>query len=210
MANFTEFINSLSAQTGLNKSVIAAWVSREQGVNNNVLGVTSSSLKSPSNTHGLVSYPSQTAGATATANLLKSSSQYSGIIASASGTPQQQALAIAQSPWHLGGQGLKAAGGTDPYYYKGFVQAGILSGAMPLGDAAATGGNALNRSVAAATTTPSNTTGTASAAGGNVFGIDLMSPVYFIGVILAATVFILVGGIIILKPKLPAVPPIPV
>src|ERR1035437_4854184 len=118
MADFTVFINNLSALTGLDKSVVAAWVSMEQGVNNNVLGITSASAKTASNTHGLLSFTNQAAAASATANLLKTSSNYTGIIASTSGSPSQQALAIAKSPWHLGAAGVKAAGGVDPYYHK--------------------------------------------------------------------------------------------
>ena len=120
MANYSEFINRLSSQTGLHTDVLAAWVNREKGINNNILGVTSGG--------SLVKYPSQTAAADATAALLMRSSNYAGIRASLQGTSEQQALAIAQSPWRLGGSGLAKQGGTDPYYYKGFVEAGILAG----------------------------------------------------------------------------------
>lgn len=127
MTDFATFVNELHAKTGLDIGVINAWVAREQGVYpGNVLGITSAAAKTKSNPYGLVSYSNQVAGADATANLLQSSSYYRGIIASATGTPQEQALAIAQSPWHLGAMGLQKAGGTDPYYYAGFVQAGIL------------------------------------------------------------------------------------
>jgi len=128
MTDFSVFINTLSGLTGLDKSVVAAWVKMEQGVNNNVLGITSSSAKTTANPHGLLSFANQTAAAEATANLLKTSPNYKGIMASTGGTPAQQAMAIAQSPWHLGGAGLKAAGGTDPYYLAGFVKAGLLTG----------------------------------------------------------------------------------
>ena len=120
MANYSEFVNRLSALTGLNKDVLNAWASRENGVNNNILGVTSGG--------SLVKYPSQTAAAEATAKLIQTSPNYAGIRASEGKTSQQQALAIAQSPWRLGGTGIKLAGGTDPYYYAGFVDAGILAG----------------------------------------------------------------------------------
>lgn len=120
MADYSEFVNRLSALTNLNKDVLNAWVGREKGVNNNILGVTSGG--------SLVKYPSQTAAAEATARLIQTSPNYAGIRASEGKTSQQQALAIAQSPWRLGGTGIKLAGGTDPYYYKGFVEAGILAG----------------------------------------------------------------------------------
>lgn len=214
--NFTEFINSLASQTGLSANVIAAWVSREQGVHNNVLGVTSASAKTASNPAGLLSFSSQTAGATATANLLKSSSMYSGIISSASGTQQQQAMAISQSPWHLGGSGLKAAGGTDPYYFAGFVKAGILSGtpSAPGGGTASTSKTLTSGLLSGLTgagsgnpgLNPNPTAGLPNAS--NVLGVDLTSPLYTIGVLLIAAVLILVGGIIILKPKMPSALPI--
>ena len=133
MANYTEFINELSAKTGLNKQVLGVWVSMEQGVNNNILGIRSASGP-------LMKFPSQTAAADATAKLLQSSSLYAGIRASESGTPAQQALAIVKSPWHLGPRGVALEPNKmDPYYLKGFVSAGFLSNsgnsALPSGGA---------------------------------------------------------------------------
>ena len=123
MATYTEFINELSAKTGLHVDVITAWVNLEKGVNNNILGIRSSAGP-------LMTFPSQKAAADATAAILqnKSSSLYAGIRASESGTSAQQALAIAKSPWHLGPGGLAQAGGVDPYYLSGFIRAGLLAG----------------------------------------------------------------------------------
>lgn len=114
---------------GLNIDVARAWVQREVGAYNN-LGI----MDSPGNPHQFAT-PQQ--GAKAAADLIKRSNNYAGIRTSLQGTPAQQALAIAQSPWRLGPSGLRAQGGTDPYYYKGFVQAGILSGntSIPSGGA---------------------------------------------------------------------------
>jgi hypothetical protein len=117
--DFSVFITKFSALTGLNPTVVKAWISMEQGVNNNVLGVTS-------NGH-LLTYPDQNTAAIATARLINTSSLYSGIRASTSGSLAQQAMAIAQSPWHLGSAGLAKAGGTDPYYLGGFIRAGLLT-----------------------------------------------------------------------------------
>lgn len=197
MGKYDEFINRLSALTGLHTDVLTAWVQREQGVNNNILGITSASARTPSNPHGLLSFPSQTAAANATAAILKSSPMYSGIIASASGSSQQQALAIAQSPWHLGPAGLRAAGGTDPYYYTGFVRAGILSGPTPTtqgGQTKADGGGGLNLNPVDAVTGAVN----------NAFGevaTALSTPLYFIGIVLIGITIMAIGGLIVLKPS---------
>lgn len=130
MADYSVFINRLSELTGLRKDVLAAWVQREQGTHpGNVLGVTSRALRTPSNPHGLVNYANQREGAEATARLIQSSPNYAGIRASAGGTSAQQALAIAKSPWRLGPSGVRAQPNQiDPYYFRGFVQAGILGG----------------------------------------------------------------------------------
>ena len=202
MGKYDEFINQLHAQTGLDIRVITAWVGRENGVNNNVLGITSASAKTSSNPAGLVKFQSQTAAANATATLLKVSPNYAGIRATFSGTPQQQALAIAQSPWRLGGSGLHSVGGTDPYYYAGFVQAGILSGN-------ATAGYWNNRSTGS-TTPPSSGGGidlnpvdavnnAVNAAAKNV-GDAFATPVYFLGIVFIGIALLIVGGLIILKP----------
>jgi hypothetical protein len=108
----------------------------EQGVNNNVLGMTDTALKTKDNPHGLYSYANQTTAADATANRLKTLPYYKGIIASTGGTPSQQALAITTSPWHSGKSGV-----VDPYYLKGFVKAGLLTstaGATPSSNPPAT------------------------------------------------------------------------
>jgi hypothetical protein len=203
MAKFDEFINALHAQTGLNVDVIRAWVGMEQGVNNNVLGLTSGS---PSK---LMTFSSQTAAATATANALKSSNYYTGIINSVGKNSAVQALAIAQSPWHLGPGGLAKAGGTDPYYFKGFVRTGLISGGTVVG------GQPVPTPVSTTPTPTSSTSTTHSNT--NVLNtpwgtLDFAAPFYYIGIIGLALVLILVGGIITLKGKvsMPTVIPIPV
>lgn len=122
MADHTAFVNELAAKTGLNKTVLSVWANLENGVNNNILGI-----RSPSGP--LMRFSSQVQAADYTAQFLKSHSFYSGILSSASGTPAQQALAIAKSPWNLGVAGTKAAGGASPYYLKGFIRAGLLTSA---------------------------------------------------------------------------------
>lgn len=198
MANFTEFINELHDRTGLNVDVISAWVSREQGVNNNVLGITSG--------RKLLTFPSQKAAADATANLLQRSSNYSGIIASVGGTSQQQALAIAQSPWRLGGTGLKNVGGTDPYYLAGFVKAGILSNSSTPSGGASTPLTLSPNQLAIKKAIQDTSNATAEGYGNPLktltgINIDLSGPILFIGVILVGITLIATGGLISLKGK---------
>ena len=214
MGKFDEFINQLSAQTGLHKDVIAAWVQREQGVNNNVLGITSNSAKTAQNPHGLATFKSQTAAANATATLLQVSSNYAGIRATYGGTSQEQALAIAQSPWHLGATGLKNAGGTDPYYYNGFVQAGILKGSAPT-----TGINKPKQGKATDATSTGGTTGginidpvgavnDALTAPLKAVSDALASPLYFLGIVGIGATLLLVGGLILAKPAIEKAAPL--
>lgn len=170
------FANTLSSLTGLNVSVIDAWARAENGANNNILGVTSNGK--------LNIYPNQQAAAIDTAARLKSSSYYKGIMASTGGSPSQQALAIAQSPWRLGPTGLKNVGGTDPYYAKIFKSAGLLTG---------TGGIT---SVGSSITDP-----VTSAAGTALTGLAAAAstPFIFIGIVIIAGVFVLLGGLVMLK-----------
>lgn len=151
MTDHSVFVNELSALTGLDKGVLTEWANLENGVNNNILGVTSGGV--------LKTYSSQTAAAQDTAALLKSSPNYKNIIASTSGSPAQQALAIAQSPWRLGPTGLKNQGGTDPYYLKGFIGAGILTGS-------------------AGTTPPPTTTGGSSSGSSSNLATQLVNAVF--------------------------------
>ena len=202
MANrFQPFIDRLSSQTGLDKSVVAAWVKMEQGVNNNVLGITSASAKTPSNTHGLLKFSSQSAAADATAALLKRSSNYRGIVASFGQSPSAQAEAIARSPWHLGGAGTKAAGGASPYYWKGFVSAGLLSSddkPVKPGGGASTPTTTVWQDV-------SKTAKENADSAPLGLDIDLSSPFFFIGIIIVGAVLILSGALVTLKGKAPTV-----
>ncbi len=203
MADFTEFINRLSEKTGLHTDVVRAWVSREQGVNNNVLGLTSASAKTPSNTHGLLRFSSQTAGADATAAMILGSANYAGIRASLGGSSQDQAIAISKSPWRLGPTGVKNAGGFDAYYLAGFVKAGILSTSdKPSGGA--------STPITPSPNGPLDIVGDAVGSLNPIGGLDLNAPFFFIGIILIATVLVLVGGLVTLKGKTPEVMPIPV
>ncbi len=141
-AKYAEFVNKLSSLTGLHTDVLYAWVAREQGVNNNILGLTyqkGSSVAVGQYIHGntyLGKFPSQTAAAVETARWINTLPQYKPIKATAGGTSAQQALAIAQSPWHK----RPPAGGVDPYYYAGFVKAGILTGPASVAASKPSGG----------------------------------------------------------------------
>lgn len=110
------FAKALAADTGLSYQASLAWASAEVGPLNN-LGIMNGSQPA--------SFATPEAGAAAAAQLINSSSYYAGIRASTKGTVQDQLLAIAQSPWHLGPSGLAAAGGTDPYYVKVFQNFGL-------------------------------------------------------------------------------------
>lgn len=139
VTNYTEFITTLSSATGLDKSVLAAWIGRENGAYNNALGLTYQRGSSVpvgqyigKDTY-LGSFTSQSQAATETARWLNTFPQYAGIRnAAKSGTPAQQALAIANSPWRTGGSG------TDQYYLQGFIDAGILGANASPGGGAST------------------------------------------------------------------------
>jgi hypothetical protein len=91
------------AAAGLHLDVAHAWVTAEQGDDNNMVGVT---YTDASGQH-LYQYPSLTAGAQAAAHLI-ATGPYAGIRAAlATGDSQRQAQAIIASPWN------------HPYYSNG-------------------------------------------------------------------------------------------
>lgn len=124
-ANQVAFAKALTRELpGLNYTVALAWTTAEVGSNNN-LGI----MRGPGKP---ASYATPEQGAAAAAALIRTSPYYSGIMASlAGGSPQQQAMAIAQSPWHLGPTGLRNAGGTDPYYARIFSGFGFTFPSTP-------------------------------------------------------------------------------
>lgn len=201
MASYAPFVAELHAQTGLDTKVLNAWASAENGVNNNILGVTSGG--------SLMKFSTQKQAADYTANLLKSSNYYSGIIASANQSVAAQAMAIAQSPWHLGPSGLAAQGGTDPYYMRIFRGAGIVTGGSasttpsssdPIGTAAGIVGNMTGvggvvGAVQGAASGATDPVSQATAAIGNA----LATPVYFIGIILIGITVLIIGGFLVAK-----------
>jgi hypothetical protein len=103
---------------GMHSDVARAWVTCEQGANNNVFGLTHADGT-------LMVFPSITAGVKAAAAHLKADPLYAPIIASLKGSAQQQAHAIVHSPWHLGPDGLAKTGGIDPYYARIFRDCGV-------------------------------------------------------------------------------------
>ena len=110
-ARLDQFARALAADTGLSYDAAHAWAQAEVGPLNN-LGIMNGSQPA--------SYATPQQGAAAAADLINSSPYYAGIRASTKGTTDQQLVAIAQSPWHLGPTGLAKAGGTDPYYARIF------------------------------------------------------------------------------------------
>ena len=177
-ANHTAFINDLVALTGLNKAVVTEWATLENGVNNNVLGVTNGGV--------LATYATPAAGAQATANRLKTLSYYKGIMSSTGSSPAVQALAIAKSPW-IGHAGLTYS----PYYLAGFARAGLLNG-LPSNPGTTTGNTS---------GTPATTTTSSSSSGGilGALATAASTPFIFIGIIIIAAVFVLLGGLVMLK-----------
>jgi len=99
---------------GLTREAAAVWVRSEQGVNNNVLGVTDGRGH-------LFSYPTLVAGATAAAALFNNSSYYVRARRDVAGSsdPGAQLRAIAASPWNGG------------HYRRSTVFAPYLQGARP-------------------------------------------------------------------------------
>lgn len=94
---------------GMHYRVARAWVTAEQGGNNNIFGVTVGGV--------LQRYSSLDRGARAAATRIKTLAMYRPILVSTrGGTHRQQATAICRSPWRLGPAGLKRVGGQDPYY----------------------------------------------------------------------------------------------
>lgn len=97
-----QFAADVSSATGLAPSVLATWIGAESG-----WGTT----KPGSNYLNIgpgVTYPTVTQAAAATASLITSSPNYTGIVSAAkSGDPAAQIAAIEASPWdtsHYGGQ----------------------------------------------------------------------------------------------------------
>lgn len=179
-ADHTAFINDLVSLTGLNKAVVTEWATLENGVNNNVLGVTNGGV--------LATYATPAEGAAATANRLKTLSDYKGIMSSTGSSPAVQALEIAKSPW-IGHAGLTYS----PYYLAGFARAGLLNG-LPSNPGTTTGNTS---------GTPATTTSTpASSSSGGILGAlaqAASTPFIFIGIIIMAAVFVLLGGLVMLK-----------
>ena len=182
---------------GLNYNVATTWITAEKGVNGNVLGVTYNN----STGQHLYTYGSQEAGLQAAVGLLHSNSAYNGFLSSlSSNNAATEAKALAASPWNHS-------------YYTGVFK-NLAGGATPTPAATGSGtgsGNTPNPLITALTGNALQGTGlngTGSVVPG--VGIDLTTPAYFIGVVLVAVVLILIGGIIILKPKMPSAMPIPI
>ena len=171
-----------AALPGLNYDVAKAWVTSEQGVNNNVLGVTN-----PAN-HSLYSYSSMQSGINAAANLVKSSSNYAGIRAVLGTTSQQEAAAIVNSPWNA------------PSHYKSTTYAGGLRAIAGSGGGAPGGTGTPGGTPISGISLP-NPLDPASAVNKFVAGLvpDITAPFYFIGVVIVGTVIILAGALIVLK-----------
>ena len=90
--DFNYVVDYISTNTGLNKSVVAAWVTAENGfANNNPLGMNGGMYYSDLNT-----------ALQDTVNNIQTNPLYAGIRSSVSQGPQAQAQAIVNSPWVTG------------------------------------------------------------------------------------------------------------
>lgn len=102
---------------GLHYAVARAWVSAEQGANDNPLGTTHTG---PNGQAVLDTFSSWQAGIDYAADSIKTSHHYGGIRATLKGgSVRDQALAIIASPWNTPG---------SPYYTRVFTKAGLLGG----------------------------------------------------------------------------------
>lgn len=108
----------VKALPGLHIEVARAWVTAEQGDNNNVLGLTDAN-------HKLYTFPTLAAGVQACANwILNPKSPYRGIRLSLNGgTIAQQGRAIIASLWNTPG---------SPYYTRIFTQMGLFKQVTPI------------------------------------------------------------------------------
>lgn len=116
---------------GMTHETAVKWINAERGVNGNVLGLT----YHDSTGQHLYTYSSQEAGLRAAASHVKSSSNYTGIVASlTSGSTAQQLVAITQSPWNARNSpyyqrvfGIKLAGSPSPSIPKATLASDITS-----------------------------------------------------------------------------------
>lgn len=117
-AAIQEFAQILSQQTGMDPTAALEWAQEENGPGNNILGIMGKS--------GPASFPSVAMAAETVANMLWTSSMYSGIkqAIQSGGSTQAQLQAVINSPWNTG----KA---DDPNAYAGTgfrTQAGLGPG----------------------------------------------------------------------------------
>jgi hypothetical protein len=195
MADNSAYISELSARTGLATSVVAAWVSRENGADNNVLGVTG--RNGVYGGAGLFSYPSQVAGADAAANLINTSPLYAGIRdAVKTGDPAAEALAIVKSPWR-GSQ----PGGFDKYYYNGFAAAGILPAGMATPQSAQSQSGQSQSQSQPQSPNPFGDIHVSTPLG-DVTIPNFSSPFLYVAIALVGMTFVVVGGFLATKSRI--------
>jgi hypothetical protein len=112
----------VKAFPGMNLHTAVVWVTAEQGDNHNILGVT---YYDKLHRQRLYKYGTFEEGAAAAAKIIFADPQYANVVASLKRNDiHDQLYAIARCPWHLGANGLKKAGGVDPYYLRIFKEMG--------------------------------------------------------------------------------------
>jgi hypothetical protein len=99
------FAQQVSRGTGLNETVVDAWVLAEGGPDDNPLNMM------VPGTHTLQRFASPLLGAAAAVRLLHQPS-YTSVLSAANHTPEEQITAIANSPW-VGGAGAPVKAHTD-------------------------------------------------------------------------------------------------
>lgn len=103
-----QFVDQVAQGTGLDPSVVAAWVAQESG-----WGTTEGGSNYLNIGPGY-SYPSVSQAAAATVDLITSSPDYAGIAGSAGQSPAEQIAQITASPWDAGHYSATDASG-QPY-----------------------------------------------------------------------------------------------
>lgn len=126
----TTFAKQVADQTGLNEKVVYAWTLAENRGDNHLNPLN---IRNPQ-THNFDPFPSTAAAARATAQLLLTSSNYTGIRRAAkSGDPSAQIDAIALSPWDAGHYrgGTSSVGTTLRGAYASIGGSAQRAGALP-------------------------------------------------------------------------------
>lgn len=189
-------------QTGQNIAAVSAWLTHENGVNNNPLGVTHPVTSGGQTTWQLSTFSSKDAGLKAAANLLASSSNYTkpfqDLKSGNKGTDFVRDISL--SPWSQSHYGISGGNVLTVSWYGDYLnkvgdigtQLGDIVTNIPipiLGTASSVGGQS-------STDLPTQAQNAGNALGG-IFG-DVQTALIFVAVVLVGIVF-LGGGFYLAK-----------